>query len=160
MIVHEQLSFQDALSLATKRIFETKGRSRRSEFWWAMLVAYFISNFLPPFWLVTIPISIRRLHDTGRSGWWMFFPVVATIIIVLMCVSDVLSFMTMDDFEDTITPFVVFGKYIFFCGIVSVYQIVMIIFFCQDSVEGENRYGASPKYEEEPPCVPPEERKE
>lgn len=52
MIVHEQLSFQDALSLATKRIFETKGRSRRSEFWWAMLVAYFISNFLPPFWLV------------------------------------------------------------------------------------------------------------
>ena len=32
MIVHEQLSFQDALSLATKRIFETKGRSRRSEF--------------------------------------------------------------------------------------------------------------------------------
>ena len=87
MIVHEQLSFQDALSLATKRIFETKGRSRRSEFWWAMLVAYFISNFLPPFWLVTIPISIRRLHDTGRSGWWMFFPVVATIIIVLMWVS-------------------------------------------------------------------------
>ena len=82
MIVHEQLSFQDALSLATKRIFETNGRSRRSEFWWAMLVAYFISNFLPPFWLVTIPISIRRLHDTGRSGWWMFFPVVATIIIV------------------------------------------------------------------------------
>ena len=132
MIVHEQLSFQDALSLATKRIFETKGRSRRSEFWWAMLVAYFISNFLPPFWLVTIPISIRRLHDTGRSGWWMFFPVVATIIIVSMCVSDVLSFMAMDDFEDTITPFVVFGKYIFFCGIVSVYQIVMIIFFCQD----------------------------
>lgn len=104
MIVHEQLSFQDALSLATKRIFETNGRSRRSEFWWAMLVAYFISNFLP--------------------------------------------------------PFVVFGKYIFFCGIVSVYQIVMIIFFCQDSAEGENRYGASPKYEEEPPCVPPEERKE
>ena len=46
------------------------------------------------------------------------------------------------------------------CGIVSVYQIVMIIFFCQDSAEGENRYGASPKYEEEPPCVPPEERKE
>lgn len=90
----------------------------------------------------------------------MFFPVVATIIIVSMCVSDVLSFMTMDDFEDTITPFVVFGKYIFFCGIVSVYQIVMIIFFCQDSAEGENRYGASPKYEEEPPCVPPEERKE
>lgn len=131
MIVHEQLSFQDALSLATKRIFETKGRSRRSEFWWAMLVAYFISNFLPPFWLVTIPISIRRLHDTGRSGWWMFFPVVATIIIVSMCVSDVLSFMTMDDFEDTITPFVVFGKYIFFCGIVSVYQIVMIIFFAR-----------------------------
>ena len=88
------------------------------------------------------------------------FPVVATIIIVSMCVSDVLSFMTMNDFEDTITPFVVFGKYIFFCGIVSVYQIVMIIFFCQDSAEGENRYGASPKYEEEPPCVPPEERKE
>ena len=32
MIVHEQLSFQDALSLATKRIFETKGRSRGLSF--------------------------------------------------------------------------------------------------------------------------------
>ena len=45
MIVHEQLSFQDALSLATKRIFETKGRSRRSEFWWVcwLPISYQIS---------------------------------------------------------------------------------------------------------------------
>lgn len=76
-----------------------------------------------------------------------------------MCVSDVLSFMTMDDLR---TPLL---RLWYLASIYFLWHSFCISdcddnILCQDSAEGENRYGASPKYEEEPPCVPPEERKE
>jgi len=67
-------------------------RSRRKEYWYFAL-ALFLCNFcvglilnfvkiqivfyiyegimLIIFFLFELPLSIRRLHDTGRSGWWM-----------------------------------------------------------------------------------------
>ncbi|MDE2903757.1 MAG: DUF805 domain-containing protein [Chloroflexota bacterium] len=64
------------------------GRARRSEFWWFYL-AYLIvttalstlGNVNPVFgiayWGVAVllflpglAVSIRRLHDSGKSGWW------------------------------------------------------------------------------------------
>ncbi|MFN3190236.1 MAG: DUF805 domain-containing protein [Aureliella sp.] len=35
-----------------------------------------------------IAVSIRRLHDTGRSGWWILLglvPFVGILLLVLMC---------------------------------------------------------------------------
>lgn len=75
---------------AIKRFFEGyaefRGRSSRREFWLAMLfvVPMTVLPFLfPPFgtligllWSLAIAvpflaISIRRLHDANRSGWWL-----------------------------------------------------------------------------------------
>jgi uncharacterized membrane protein YhaH (DUF805 family) len=39
--------------------------------WWALYLAALV--FL--FWLPQLAVTVRRLHDTGRSGWWMFKPV-------------------------------------------------------------------------------------
>lgn len=91
------------------------GRSRRSEFWTFNLVnglyfsILFAVNFILfdphvekiiivvaivsalPIILPTITVSIRRLHDTGRSGWWMlinFVPVLGTIIFFFWMVED------------------------------------------------------------------------
>lgn len=68
------LEFSNAINLAASRIFECKGRSRRSEFWWTQLLVYIATIALTPFVgsilrILTIPLTIRRLHDTGRSGW-------------------------------------------------------------------------------------------
>jgi uncharacterized membrane protein YhaH (DUF805 family) len=26
------------------------------------------------YWIPYLAVTVRRLHDTGRSGWWMFKP--------------------------------------------------------------------------------------
>ena len=36
--------------------------------------------------LPALAVSVRRLHDTDRSGWWillMFVPVVGTIVLIV-----------------------------------------------------------------------------
>lgn len=51
-----------------------------------------------------LAVSVRRLHDTGRTGWWLliaFIPVIGAI--------------------------------------------ALLIFFFQDSQQGDNQYGAYPK---------------
>ncbi len=93
--------------------FDFKGRSRRKEYW--MFIAISQAVFLILFWsdmqsgrffqwdpipyclvysaLTFMPIvslTIRRLHDTGRSGWAMFYmliPAVGSIIYLVMMLS-------------------------------------------------------------------------
>ncbi|OAB47987.1 DUF805 domain-containing protein [Paenibacillus antarcticus] len=87
------------------------GRARRTEYWMFALVSFiisfvllmlqFITDLKPLFTtlyslfilLPTLAVTVRRLHDTGRSGWWYFIsfiPLVGGIIIfVFMCLDSV-----------------------------------------------------------------------
>lgn len=88
-------------------VFE--GRSRRSEYWYFVLFNFIISIFLAvvdgmlgTFGLlqgiyclaVLIPglaVSVRRLHDTGRSGWWLliaFVPIIGAIALIVFMALD------------------------------------------------------------------------
>lgn len=101
---------------------EFNGRARRSEYWYFVLFNILISalifliSLLIGLWgilsllysiAVFIPgiaVSVRRLHDTGRSGWNLllaFIPIIGAVI--------------------------------------------LLVFFFQDSVAGENEYGIWPK---------------
>lgn len=82
----------DNLISATKTVLNSyakfEGRSGRVEFWWfvlayiivAILVAILsgilgmgdlLSNILSLALLIpSIAVSVRRLHDIGKSGWW------------------------------------------------------------------------------------------
>lgn len=95
-------------------VFE--GRSRRSEYWWFILihtlimvaitlldfglsesgegspygtmagVVYSFAVFLP-----ALGVLIRRLHDSGKSGYWFFIsfiPVLGSIILLVLLVQD------------------------------------------------------------------------
>lgn len=85
------------------------GRARRSEYWYFALFNFIISFILsvlesvvdaPGIFsgifalavlLPAIGVSIRRLHDTGRSGWWMFFglvPLIGAITLLVFMVQD------------------------------------------------------------------------
>ena len=92
-----------------------KGRASRSEFWYFTLftvlcylggvVLIFLAGKVGlPFALVavlffvayaavlvpTIGVTVRRLHDTGRSGWWYFIcliPGIGGIILLVMTAS-------------------------------------------------------------------------
>ena len=74
-----QLGFVEAVKLASSRILDFKGRSRRSEFWWWMLIVMianwvitsFVSNLLVSSIIATIimffglAVTVRRLQDSG-----------------------------------------------------------------------------------------------
>ncbi|ODG93144.1 MULTISPECIES: DUF805 domain-containing protein [Bacillaceae] len=99
------------------------GRARRTEYWMFFLFNAIITiilsilqsiadidNILTGIYglltiLPSLAVGARRLHDSGRSGWWLLIGII---------------------------PFI--GT------------IILIVFFCLDSEEGDNRFGANPKY--------------
>ena len=97
-----------------------RGRSRRSEYWWIQLflvitnlavaaidlvlmngdIDRFVANggggIVGLVWiLVTIvpalAVLVRRLHDTGKSGWWAligFVPLIGGIVLLVFALLD------------------------------------------------------------------------
>lgn len=153
----QPLSFMEALQSSTSKIFQFKGRARRSEYWWTMLAVCILNLLLTPFLgmiintittLLTLGLTFRRLHDIGRSGWWWGAGVIMTQALILSLIYDVFVIIG-TDFTYTDEYSLYFGiisKYYIWFIIVSIYQIVMLVFMCLDSQPFENKYGESPKY--------------
>lgn len=102
-----------------------------------------------------IPLTFRRLHDTGRSGWWYIVYIILSIIwnipifsnIFLALWRAVAANANMDDaFSGSIFS-MFFPPHIIICFIMTaIYGIILLIFLCQDSQPYDNKYGPSPKY--------------
>ena len=114
------MGFGEAVNSFWSNYSKFKGRSRRSEYWWIQLflvltnlavaaidlalmegdVDRFIANggggIVGLIWiLVTIvpalAVLVRRLHDTGKSGWWAligFVPLIGGIVLLVFTVLD------------------------------------------------------------------------
>ena len=94
------------------KVFDFSGRARRSEYWFFVLsniILYVLFVFvfyvlLGPrasqgvnsllniiFGIITIGIGVRRLHDTGKSGWWLlvgFVPILGGLVLLYFFVLD------------------------------------------------------------------------
>ena len=94
------VGFLPAIRLFFLRAFDFKGRSRRSEYWWATLFVYganlLLTSLSPELGgfltlLLFVPclaLCVRRLHDTGKSGWWYFLicvPFGALVLLFFFC---------------------------------------------------------------------------
>ncbi|MBO0842713.1 MAG: DUF805 domain-containing protein [Nocardioides sp.] len=87
-----------------KKYATFEGRASRSEFWWVALFIWVVEGILGSLsrsstvftviyaivgLAVIVPylaVGARRLHDTGRSGWWWLIgliPCVGTIILIV-----------------------------------------------------------------------------
>lgn len=69
------MSFTESVSTCFKKYFVFSGRASRSEFWWFYLfcIVLFplgIFTFIPH-----LAVTVRRLHDTGRSGFFLLIPI-------------------------------------------------------------------------------------
>lgn len=176
MEIRPQLSFSEAFDSATSKIFQFTGRARRSEYWWmiglVVLINIVLSSLFGIFswpivfllYLATIPLTFRRLHDSGRSGWWWGAGMILQIAFVVAMIYDVVmasvQMASLNDYDyafsqSDLTYLVRFAaKYSIWALIIGIYKIVMFVFMCLDSDEHANKYGESPKYidegEEEP----------
>lgn len=110
-----QVGFVEAGKLYFQKAFDFKSRSRRSEYWMACLflivvnlAGSFVLGFLGGLlgeagaaiagivyliWgiycmIASLALCVRRLHDTGRSGWWYLLncvPIGNIFLIVWFC---------------------------------------------------------------------------
>lgn len=107
----------DLMFAPFRKYVDFQGRARRSEYWlWVLfltaveivliLLAAVMGNGDPQsagpellllilFWLAvvlpTLAVAVRRLHDTGRSGFWLFIslvPLIGGIVLLIFFVLD------------------------------------------------------------------------
>ena len=108
------MSFQDAVRTCLQKYVTFSGRARRSEYWYFVLfsvivsiVASFIDSILGTrsssgtgviqalaqlaLLLPGLAVGARRLHDTGRTAWWLLIgliPIVGAIVLIIFFVQD------------------------------------------------------------------------
>ena len=98
-----------AINAAYLNYANFKGRAPRSAFWWFHIYSFLLSNLaavlvaytvldeqsqvavlmLFTLFAIAVPglsVAVRRLHDTGRSGWWLllaFIPVLGALVLLV-----------------------------------------------------------------------------
>jgi len=131
----------------------TLGRSRRKEYWYCSLVSFLIALALGLIGILTdsakvfemlsniysllmfipnITLSIRRLHDIGKSGWFMLFPCV--VILGLM------ALVSLFNLNGIIAAMVGLAM--------IVVAIYFFLLFVRNGDDGPNQYGPDPKHED------------
>ena len=166
-----------AVQICLKKFFDFTGRARRSEYWWFVLFVMIVSmvfNFIGAVFpmvnilglIVGLLLSIaqlaaltRRLHDTGRSGWWVLVyglfmlvtygalvAILAPVAGELMAEGDQMALVELmaNAFMDS--PI---AATVMICGALATafMAIITLIFAVKDSQWTENKYGPSPKYQ-------------
>ena len=101
----------------------------------------------------SIAVQVRRLHDIGRSGWWLGWSYLASIAvaIVTMSIFGLDKAFEMDEMDTISQAFSVSWIPGLITLLLSIAEwalnIAIFIFSLIDSNKGENRYGLSPKYQ-------------
>ena len=108
------MTLSEALKMSLARYASFGGRARRSEYWYftlfhslavllAMVVSYLAMLANPALAIILysfvvfgtllphLAVSVRRLHDVNRSGWWYLFvlvPLLGTIVLLVCFCTD------------------------------------------------------------------------
>ncbi|MDD5405596.1 MAG: DUF805 domain-containing protein [Sulfurovaceae bacterium] len=100
------MTFFESISTCFKKYSDFDGRASRSEYWWFALfiilgdilfsisnscesmsfseILYIIFNLIVL--LPSLAVGARRLHDTGKSGWWQLIgliPIAGAIVLIV-----------------------------------------------------------------------------
>jgi uncharacterized membrane protein YhaH (DUF805 family) len=103
------------LEVLTKKYATFEGRARRREYWYYVLffvlanvalaivdliagtyskeagMGLFGALFVLATLIPTIAVTVRRLHDTDRSGWWVLIgliPLIGSLVLLVFAVLD------------------------------------------------------------------------
>jgi len=101
------LSFNEAVGTCFRKYFDFSGRARGSEYWYFFLFSFLLGIVVTildinlfgndwedygPLYLITtvglfipsISAAARRLHDSGKSGWWqlLYFTIIGAVLVL------------------------------------------------------------------------------
>jgi uncharacterized membrane protein YhaH (DUF805 family) len=102
------VTMRTAVKTVLSKYATFRGRARRSEYWYFalfQLIAYMVAGVLDyvifgrqslfsaivglGLLIPVLAVSVRRLHDTNRSGWWLFLSLVpfigGVILLIWFC---------------------------------------------------------------------------
>ena len=161
----QNMSFTEAIAQGFRKSFDFKGRARRTEYWYWTLFAIIVNVvaaildggeeglltmlvslilFIPG-----LSVTVRRLHDIGRSGWWLggyfLISVIATVWIAVWAVNNGVS--NYPDIPDSsgFTLQLVLAILLYILAI-AVFGFTMLVWYCTPGTIGPNKYGEDPKY--------------
>lgn len=158
-----------------KNYAKFSGRARRSEFWFFQLFNFIISiaistaaqtfSWVTDSWAVlgfsclysfavivpSLAVTVRRLHDTGRSGWWLlsyYIPNILTFTLFIVVIVQIISensFYQLDNLDADSLPWTTIWACLLSLLVTFVFSIVILVWLCTDSHPGTNKYGPNPK---------------
>lgn len=142
-----------------------RGRARRREYWFFVLCnsiggfcmmgisalsGFYIFSTMGVFdtvwlWAHMLPgiaVTVRRLHDTGRSGWWFFRFVLFHFLAMILAF--VIAIAILEAISAGRITGIFLGLGIFFLTGIA-FQIWLLLLMTEDTHPGENKYGPNPK---------------
>ena len=167
------MTIQESVVTCLRKYAVFSGRATRAEYWWWFLATVIAGSILAVvdefinaltgtefsplagiFWLaILLPglaVTCRRLHDTGRSGWWQLaWYVIGIVAIVPIIVGVVIGLPTGDDggddwWEAVSWAPVVVGIVIGFLIWLAVF-IWWLVWLVRQGQAGPNQYGPDPR---------------
>ncbi len=87
-------TFVEAIKVCLTKYVDGKGRASRSEYWYFALFTFIVDVATGGFAAIltvlpSITVSVRRLHDIGKSAWallWVLLPVIGWIVLIVYAV--------------------------------------------------------------------------
>ena len=105
--------------------------------------------------LPTLAVGVRRLHDIGRTGWWLIMPHIVAfaglLVFFIICGTQIALMIhagdsKMSDEQGFKFAMTLIGS-VFLCVFLpmAIAWITMLVFFVTEGKRGPNRFGNDPK---------------
>ena len=168
------MGFAESVKTCLSRFATFSGRASRPEYWWfvlfvalgAMILSILDSvvfgaspdstKVFAPLWQLVLFIPLlaagwRRLHDTGRPGWWLLIPMLVTLAFILALFAGIFAFAGAEragvDPEALRGPAALLGVTgMTIAGVVQlVLAVLMLWWLTRPGDEMDNAYGRPPR---------------
>ncbi|WP_297386807.1 DUF805 domain-containing protein [Acidiferrobacter sp.] len=164
----------EAITTCYRKSFHKRGRASRSEFWWFALYYLVLEGVFdllvqgrrshaPPSLPVELLIlavglfaiysffpfvsaEIRRLHDVGRSGWWLVAGMLMGALTEAALGVDVMSALATYRLRHFVRALISGGHWGLMLALIATaaIEIAVFIFLVLPGTAGDNRYGHDP----------------
>lgn len=152
--------------LPLSRYADFNGRSSRAEYWqfWAfqfviglvlgivggrsplalLSVVFSLAMFMP-----NLAVTVRRFHDTNRTGWWTLFPSAVAAVMTVIAIMVIGSEVFANKANGGPSSFAEFGKTVGpMLALVVIptllAALVTFVFLVLPGTQGSNRFGGDP----------------